>query len=58
MIIFCFRLGADPDYNPQPTSYDYDAPISEAGLLVMISLSIVFLLIKVILLQNIQPFEL
>ncbi len=25
--------GADPGYNPQPTSYDYDAPISEPGLL-------------------------
>ena len=24
-------LGADPGYIPQPTSYDYDAPISESG---------------------------
>ncbi len=23
--------GADPPYLPQPTSYDYDAPISESG---------------------------
>ncbi|CAF2568611.1 unnamed protein product [Rotaria sp. Silwood2] len=28
---FGFTSGADPDYNPQPTSYDYDAPISEPG---------------------------
>ncbi|CAF0809116.1 unnamed protein product [Adineta steineri] len=28
---FGFTSGADPDYQPQPTSYDYDAPISEAG---------------------------
>jgi hypothetical protein len=24
-------LGADPPYLPQPTSYDYDAPITESG---------------------------
>lgn len=24
-------IGADPPYEAQPTSYDYDAPISEAG---------------------------
>ncbi len=30
MFVFLL-LGADPDYDPQPTSYDYDAPISEAG---------------------------
>ena len=23
--------GADPPYKPVPTSYDYDAPLSEAG---------------------------
>ncbi|CAF3406638.1 unnamed protein product [Rotaria socialis] len=28
---FGFTSGADPDYIPQPTSYDYDAPISEPG---------------------------
>ncbi|UJR28384.1 hypothetical protein I4U23_009625 [Adineta vaga] len=28
---FGFTSGADPDYKPQPTSYDYDAPISEPG---------------------------
>jgi beta-galactosidase len=28
---FGFSNGADPPYLPQPTSYDYDAPISEAG---------------------------
>jgi hypothetical protein len=34
---YCFLfllLGADPGYVPQPTSYDYDAPISEPGLLI------------------------
>ena len=24
-------IGADPPYLAQPTSYDYDAPLSEAG---------------------------
>lgn len=24
-------VGADPPYESQPTSYDYDAPLSEAG---------------------------
>jgi beta-galactosidase len=28
---FGFSNGADPDYLPQPTTYDYDAPITEAG---------------------------
>lgn len=28
---FGFTSGADPGYQPQPTSYDYDAPISEPG---------------------------
>lgn len=28
---FGFSNGADPTYKVQPTSYDYDAPISEAG---------------------------
>jgi beta-galactosidase len=28
---FGFSNGADPPYLVQPTSYDYDAPISEAG---------------------------
>ena len=28
---FGFSNGADPDFQVQPTSYDYDAPISEAG---------------------------
>ncbi|CAF4538304.1 unnamed protein product, partial [Rotaria magnacalcarata] len=28
---FGFTSGADPGYIPQPTSYDYDAPISEPG---------------------------
>jgi len=37
MIIEIFKivcnshLGADPPYLVQPTSYDYDAPLSEAG---------------------------
>lgn len=28
---FGFSNGADPVYETQPTSYDYDAPITEAG---------------------------
>jgi beta-galactosidase len=28
---FGFSNGADPPYLPQPTTYDYDAPISEPG---------------------------
>lgn len=28
---FGFWSGADPPYSPIPTSYDYDAPLSEAG---------------------------
>ncbi|CAF1015590.1 unnamed protein product [Didymodactylos carnosus] len=28
---FGFSSGADPPYLPEPTSYDYDSPISEAG---------------------------
>jgi hypothetical protein len=28
---FGFSNGADPLYEAQPTSYDYDAPITEAG---------------------------
>lgn len=28
---FGFSNGADPTFSVQPTSYDYDAPISEAG---------------------------
>jgi len=28
---FGWSNGADPPYIPQPTSYDYDAPVSEAG---------------------------
>ena len=30
MAYFCL-LGANLPYQPQPTSYDYDAPLSEAG---------------------------
>lgn len=26
-----YLLGANTPYQPQPTSYDYDAPLSEAG---------------------------
>ncbi len=28
---FGFWNGANMAYNPQPTSYDYDAPLNEAG---------------------------
>ena len=28
---FGFWNGANMEYNPQPTSYDYDAPLTEAG---------------------------
>lgn len=28
---FGFSNGADPSYSPEPTSYDFDAPISESG---------------------------
>ena len=31
---FGFSNGADPPFFVQPTSYDYDAPITEAGSLI------------------------
>lgn len=29
-LFYCF-IGANTAYAPQPTSYDYDAPLTEAG---------------------------
>lgn len=33
LLVFIYRLGADHDtrFRPVVTSYDYDAPLSEAG---------------------------
>ena len=31
---FLLSPGAAPEYSPMPTSYDYDAPVSEAGLFI------------------------